>query len=294
MFTASDVTQSTTITIIDPEEPTETARQMLQNRLLHRYMGGPLPEQTLAPPVQHILDLACGPGGWVLDVAFTYPQAEVVGVDSSHINIRYARAQARAQRRPNAYFQVMDILHPLDFPDNYFDLVNARFLNTFLSVRQWPDLLHECLRVIHKEGIVRLVECDYGVSSSLACEKLSEYYVQALQNSGLRSTPVGRPLTIGQTMPLEDLLYESGCRGVQQRTYTLDFSAEAEANIGMVDNALIFLRQIRPFMLKMGGLDANEFEHLYQEACLEMRSQTFCGQWLLEIAWGKKCPQAVP
>src|SRR5689334_25360621 len=109
MFTASDVTQSEIITIIDPEEPTETARQMLQNRLLHRYMGGPLPEQTLAPPTQHILDLACGPGGWVLDVAFAYPQAEVIGVDRSHTNIRYARAQARAQRRPNADFQVMDI-----------------------------------------------------------------------------------------------------------------------------------------------------------------------------------------
>jgi len=288
MFTASDVTQSEIITIIDPEEPTETARQMLQNRLLHRYMGGPLPEQTLAQPVQHILDLTCGPGGWVLDIAFAYPQATVIGVDSSRINIRYARAQARAQRRSNAYFQEMDILHPLDFPDNYFDLVNARFLNTFLPTEEWANLLHTCLRITRPEGIIRLVECDYGVSSSLACEKLSEYYVHALQNAGLRSTPVGRPLTIGQTLPLEDLLYESGCRGVQQRTYTLDFSAEAEANIGMVDNALIFLRQIKPFVLKMGGVKPQEFERLYQEACLEMRSHTFCGQWLLEMAWGKK------
>ena len=288
MFTASDVTQSETITIIDPEEPTETARQLLQNRLLHGYMGGPLPEQTFTTPVRHILDLACGPGGWVLDAAFAYPQTEVVGVDRSRVNIQYARAQAHAQRRPNANFQVMDILQSLDFPDNYFDLVNARFLNTFLPTRTWPDLLRSCVRIMSPGGIMRLVECDYGVSSSLACEKLSEYYVRALQNSGLRPTPVGRPLTIGQTMPLYDALYESGCRQIQQHTSILDFSAEAEANIGMVDNALIFLRQIKPFVLQKGGVDPDEFERLYQEACLEMRSQTFCGQWLVEIAWGRK------
>lgn len=288
MFTASDVTQSETITIIDPEEPTETARQMLQNRLLHCYMGGPLPEQNLTTTVHHILDLACGPGGWVLDAAFAYPQVEVVGVDRSRINVQYARAQARAQRRPNACFQVMDILQPLDFPDNYFDLVNARFLNTFLPTQIWPDLLHSCMRIISPGGIMRLVECDYGVSSSLACEKLSEYYMRALHSSGLRLTPVGRPLTIGRCIPLYDALYEGGYRQIQQHTGILDFSAEAEANIGMVDNALIFLRQIKPFMLHKGGVSSEEFERLYQEACVEMRSQTFCAQWLVEIAWGKK------
>jgi SAM-dependent methyltransferase len=288
MFTASDVTQSETITIIDPEEPTETARQMLQNRLLHCYMGGLLPEQTLSAPIHHMLDLACGPGGWVLDAAFANPQAEVVGIDRSQVNVQYARAQARSQRRANAHFQVMDILHPLDFPDDYFDLINARFLNTFLSTHAWPNLLHSCVQILSPGGIMRLVECDYGVSSSLACEKLSEYYVHALQNSGLRSTPAGRPLAVGQTVPLDDLLYECGFRQVQQRTYTLDFSAESEANIGMVDNALIFLRQIKPFIVQKGGIDTEEFERLYQEACLEMRSQTFCGQWLIEIIWGKK------
>jgi SAM-dependent methyltransferase len=224
----------------------------------------------------------------VLDAAFANPQAEVLGIDRSLVNIQYARAQARAQRRSNACFQVMDILHPLDFPDNYFDLINARFLNTFLPTQTWPDLLRSCLRVMSPGGIMRLVECDYGVSSSLACEKLSEYYVHALQNSGLRSTPAGRPLTIGQMVLLDDLLYECGFRQVQQHTSILDFSAESEANIGMVDNALIFLRQIKPFVLQKGGVDPDEFERLYQEACVEMRSQTFCGQWLIEIIWGKK------
>lgn len=291
MFTASDVTQSEDITIIDPEQPAETARLMLQNSLLAHAIGGSFPGQTLpSTDVKRILDLASGPGGWVLDVAFTHPQAQVIGIDSNFTNIHYARAQARTRKRKNAYFQIMDILEPLSFPDNYFDLVNARFLNTFLPSYTWPALLQECLRVVRPQGIIRLTECGYGISSSQACEKLSEYYIRALQTAGLRCTPVGRPLIMGSTLILEDLLYESGCQQIQQQTHMLDFSAEEEeVNSGMVDNALIFLSQLRPFLLEMGVVNKEWFECLYQQTCGEMRSPTFCGQWLLETAWGRKC-----
>ncbi len=42
---------------------------------------------------------------------------EVYGVDISQAFVRYASAQAQARRLDNAYFQVMDVLKPLDFDD---------------------------------------------------------------------------------------------------------------------------------------------------------------------------------
>lgn len=72
----------------------------------------------------------------MLDVARTYPQVQVTGFDSSVWMIEYTRAQALTQELKHASFRVMDALKPLDFPDESFDLINARsILHLFLPRR---------------------------------------------------------------------------------------------------------------------------------------------------------------
>src|SRR5689334_21298094 len=114
--------------VIDTESAAEMARLMRQDQLMTAGMGGILSEIDLSG-IQRVLDLACGPGGWPLDVAYTYSDMEVVGVDISERMITYARAQAQVQQRTNVSFRVMNILQPLDFADASFDLINARFLS---------------------------------------------------------------------------------------------------------------------------------------------------------------------
>src|SRR2546421_6673892 len=69
----SDLPHPSTGYVIDAESPAETARLMKQDRLLTECMGGVFPEGVDLSPSTSILDLACGPGGWALDVAFAYP-----------------------------------------------------------------------------------------------------------------------------------------------------------------------------------------------------------------------------
>src|SRR5207248_7505587 len=97
-----------------------------------------LPKTT---QLRQILDVGCGPGGWVLDVAFALPDAEVAGVDISRPMIDYAHARAMTQCLPNASFEVMDMTQPLDFPDGAFDLVNARSLCGVLRRDAWPAFM---------------------------------------------------------------------------------------------------------------------------------------------------------
>ena len=78
--------------ILDAESGTEMARLMKQDRLLTQGMGGLFPERDDVSSMHAILDIACGPGGWVLDVAYAYPKIEVVGIDISNTMIEYARA----------------------------------------------------------------------------------------------------------------------------------------------------------------------------------------------------------
>src|SRR5690348_806134 len=112
---------------LDPENPEEMARLIELDRTSTRSMGGVFAglEDTDIERLHDVLDLACGPGGWVLDVALERPETRVTGVDVSNIMINYARARARTQMRHNASFRVMDINGPLDFADSSFDLVNA-------------------------------------------------------------------------------------------------------------------------------------------------------------------------
>jgi ubiquinone/menaquinone biosynthesis C-methylase UbiE len=127
--------------ILDSESATEMARLISQDRLITQGMGSLFPEQLDISNFHTILDIACGPGGWVCDVAFANPDTQVTGIDISNKMIEYARAMAWSQRLENTSFQVMDVLKPLDFPDNSFDLVNARFLVAFMPKQVQPFMV---------------------------------------------------------------------------------------------------------------------------------------------------------
>src|SRR5947209_5536321 len=112
----------------DPESGAEMIRLIDQDRLITKGMGGLFAEQSDLSGINRVLDVGCGPGGWVLEMAFAYPQIEVVGFDVSEAMINYARTRAQVQHLNNAHFHVMDARQPLNFSDNSFDLVNARFV----------------------------------------------------------------------------------------------------------------------------------------------------------------------
>src|SRR6266550_7307709 len=98
--------------------------------------------------IHTILDIACGPGEWVCNVAFEHAEIDVTGIDLSRSSIQYARARAQVQRLDNVSFRTMDATKSLDFPDGSFDFVNARFLVGFMSPTDWPRLLQECMRIM--------------------------------------------------------------------------------------------------------------------------------------------------
>ncbi len=122
--------------IVDAESPTEMARLINLDRVLTQSMGGPLVGVPDLSRLRNILDLGCGPGGWVLDVAFELPDADIEGVDISRIMVDYANARARTQQLPNASFGVMDITLPLDFPDG---------VSTSPAFEQLQSLIYQAL-----------------------------------------------------------------------------------------------------------------------------------------------------
>src|SRR5260221_9408563 len=132
----------------DRSSNAEMIRLMFQDNLITTGMGGPLSEQADPASLHRVLDIGCGPGGWILEAAFRYHHMSLTGIDISWRMIEYARAQAQSRGLTDGVeFLVMDALHPLKFSNASFDLVNLRLGSSFLLLTDCPRLLAEVVRV---------------------------------------------------------------------------------------------------------------------------------------------------
>jgi ubiquinone/menaquinone biosynthesis C-methylase UbiE len=273
---------------IDAESTAETARLMYQDRLTTEQMSGVLHEHSLEKisTLRSVLDLACGPGGWVVDLAYASPNAQIVGVDISKNNISYAQSQARAQGLDNARFQVMDILKPLDFPDNSFDLINARLLFSFMPKHAWVPLAQECQRILRPGGILRMTEMSDGSTNSLACNQLNAQVTKALFLTGRSFSPDGQ--TTGIAPMLGRFLLDANYVSLSKAAYAVDASAGMDAHWQFYQNYKVLYRLLKPFLLQMKVTTSEEFESLYEQALEDIESDTFCAMNFILTVWGEK------
>lgn len=280
--------QTTNSYIIDAESAAEQARLLDQETLLAEATGGPLAEQPeeMLDDIHDVLDIGCGPGGWVRSVAQIYPQMQVTGIDISGAMVRYASAFAGVQGLDNASFSAMDVLQPLDFPDCAFDLVNARFLGAVLPAAAWPEVVREYVRVLRPGGVLRLTESEMPLTNSGACEKLTELCLRAMRLAGYLVAPHERHACLAPA--LGSFLRKAGCQQIQHRSCFLDYSAGTEEYWSMFRNVEVLRELMKPFLLKMEVATEDELARLQREAVLQMLSDDFCGGWWYLTVWGVK------
>ncbi|KAI8336035.1 S-adenosyl-L-methionine-dependent methyltransferase [Blakeslea trispora] len=94
-----------------------------------------------------ILDVGCGPGTWIMDVATEFPNCELVGIDMIDIFPSDIRPS-------NVSFKLNNVLDGISFPDNSFDAVHFRFFNLALRSEEWLPVLKEIYRVLKPGGVV--------------------------------------------------------------------------------------------------------------------------------------------
>ncbi len=275
----------------DPESGAEMARLIDQDRLMTQGMGGPLPEQSNDFAGLHrILDIGCGPGGWLLDIAFEHPEMEVVGIDISRAMTNYAQARAKVQGLHNASFHVMDMLQPLQFPEHSFDLVNSRFVG-FIPTQAWPTFLHECLRITRPGGTIRLTEGEWwNFSTSLALEQQIGLFVRALKKGGQSFSPSGNLL--GITPMLRSLLREAGCVNIHHMAHAIDYSFGEEVHQAFCKDFSLDSRFMQPFLLSRGVATQEEIDRIQQQLEWDMMQEDFRAVMFILTTWGQKPQQS--
>ena len=273
--------------LIDPENGAEVARLINQHQLLTTYLGGLFPRDVDPVHISRVLDLACGPAGWVLDVAFEYQDMEVIGVDNCQPTLNYARSLARVQGLDNTSFVRMDIRQPLNFDENSFDFVRASLLVAVLSPEEWSRMLAECKRVLRPGGVLWLIETQWPLTNSAAVEHLGRIVTEALLQVG-RSYTSDRQhsCTIEALVPL---LREAGL--AQVRSQTREVLLTSTGLIGLhpiIELLRITLYLLEPSLIEREVTTRAEFEALIRQMELESISQDFSGTLSIGEVWGKK------
>ncbi|HEX7736036.1 MAG TPA: class I SAM-dependent methyltransferase [Ktedonobacteraceae bacterium] len=264
----------------------EQQRLHLQDRLISTALGGLLPEQPEPTRFSHVLDVACGTGGWLIELAKAYPTlSRLIGVDISKHMVNRASAVAEEQHvQDRVSFRVMDALYLVDLPDNSFDLANLRLAVSFLRSWEWPQALQELRRVTRRGGVIRVTETDLpDQSTSPALQRLFHLLALAYRQAGRYFQDQAH----GVSDELAGLLAQQSLQNIQTQIYRHKIRAGTENGQLFFEDMKHLFRTNVPFLHKWIKVP-DDYEGLYQQMLYEMQQPDFAVTGQTITAWGVK------
>jgi SAM-dependent methyltransferase len=165
----------------------------------------------------------------------------------------------------------MDALMVLEFPNNYFDLVNFRFGVSFMRKWDWAKMFSEMHRVVKPKGLVRIVEFGMDIESSSSA--LSTFY-SLIRRGFERAGYLFSEEPTGLVAHLPGLLLRYDFQNVQSYKIPVVFRAGTDAYKSMVEDNEHAFHTIRPFLQRYGCLP-QDYDALCQQAIQDMQQPDF-------------------
>jgi len=262
-----------------PADEEELERLDKQHTMFVDLMGG-----KYVPPMAEVmaddtpgetkacLDLGCGSGGWITDVALDFPHCTAVGIDLIPMQ--------SPDMPPNLRSEVDDINLGLEHFYGDFNVVHARLISS--GIKDYNLLIDQIGRVLRPGGLIYVTEFDFRMYDmnhrriELDDNELGppwwarwlSYMVKAITQSGgdvdaashLHEWILNNPI-------FEDVVYkEFWLPAVPLR---LDTSNDSEDRLvqGWSDDSAVFIRSGRPLLLGCGV--PLETVDLLEENCME-------------------------
>jgi ubiquinone/menaquinone biosynthesis C-methylase UbiE len=167
-----------------PTDLEEMNRLDFQHYMLRYALHG-----NYAAPITNpksILDVGTGTGRWAREIAQTFPQANVIGVD---VNLPPADSLAEEGkgdvRPPNYTFVQANLFEGLPFADGSFDFVHMRLLIMAIPHEQWPQVIDELVRVTRPGGWVESIETTILQQAGPAMSQIIHWSTTVLAGRGV-------------------------------------------------------------------------------------------------------------
>ncbi|CAG8592962.1 8161_t:CDS:2, partial [Ambispora gerdemannii] len=106
-----------------------------------------------------VIDIGCGTGTWLIDMARQYPKSHFTGIDFSPI--------FPTEGIPgNLQFIESNLLDGLLFGDFHFDFVHQKFMFVAFTQTQWEEkVIPELVRLTRPGGWIEIVEAEANLTS---------------------------------------------------------------------------------------------------------------------------------
>lgn len=199
---------------------------------------------------QRILDVACGTGLWVQEMATEFPSALVCGLD---MQIPGQVPGHQAVFPANCSFVQASVLDGLPFPSASFDYVHQRLLTVALPASAWPMLLRELVRVTRPGGWIELVEVDLEMlPAGPATAQLYQWGLKACHQHGIDPT-ISRNLI--------KLLAQAGAQSCKGRIVDIPVGKWGDrlGQMNLTDMNAVS-RAMRPFITQLAGISHEEYD----------------------------------
>jgi ubiquinone/menaquinone biosynthesis C-methylase UbiE len=291
---------------IDPNKFVELSRLLRHDQLLTDIISGLLPHHLDPASLHMVLDLGCGPGGWLIELARHYPHLQLTGLDISEQMITYAQKQAEIEQFSQIRF-LQGSFETLTLQEQ-FDLVNARSVLWFVDSHDRSRLVKTWYQAVQPGGWLRLIDAEMPQTNGPACECITDIFLHMLHDTGKTITPpsshnlmvlaqedrsdrpfIMAPRAHGITLILRDLLEEAGCENIHLESRILDYSAGSPAHEAFLQDILLGLLSYRDVLIaSVPGLTPQIFEQLLSRSKQEMQAPDFLGQEVYLCVWGQK------
>ena len=259
----------------DPNSLDELVRLLTQDSFLNQRLryAQPREESTLLPPSlcvtseTTILDLGCGPGGWVLEVAHAFPQGDVFGLDNNEQSIAFARKLAITEQASNAHFLLGNFFQlEKEMQPASVDFLHARFLKWFSP--DYRSLIGEWLTVVRPGGTLCLVEAERSITNSAAFNETIKRGVMAATRQGPEKS--GKDAFPAVTLPLRTWLQELGLQHLQEDAFVVNFSAGIPKRELFIRDISDGMRTMGARLLQRGGCSEEEANQLIQRSLKDL------------------------
>lgn len=263
---------------IVPATAGEENRLDFQHQMLYRAIGKNYGAPLTQP--QKMLDVGCGTGRWVVEMAIRFPQANVVGIDITPVNVSQL---IQPLNPPPENFTLLqhDILTGLPFSANWFDYVHQRFLSAALPEQHWPKVIDEIIRVTRPKGWIELGEFGPPVARSGAA------FVQLWNTWVALSATRGIDLNAGSK--ISERLATSGLRNITVQTVRFPIGDHGGRFGHAFSMDLLALgRALRNGVIRQHIIAEGDYDMLYARTQEELSNTSDGAFQPIFLAWGQK------